>query len=163
MADPAVAGCGAFGDLGTHVLDLLIWLCGDVSAATAQLDVGTARYGDCDETGEGLLRFTSGAIGTLAAAWTDLADPVSLVVSGTEGYAYVHGDHLHFQSKHVPGSDLRTPWTDLPADRPAGFEAFLDAVEGRPAALVTPAEAAYRSRVMAALYAGAKANAWATV
>jgi predicted dehydrogenase len=163
MADPAIAGCGAFGDLGTHMLDILIWLCGDVVAATAQLDVGTNRYAGCDETGEGLLRFTSGAVGTLAAAWTDLADPVSLVISGTEGYAYVHGDHLHFQSKHVPGSELKTPWTDLPEKASAGFEAFLDAVEGKPAALVTPAEAAYRSRVMAALYAGAKANAWAKV
>ena len=163
MADPKVAGCGAFGDLGTHMLDILIWLCGDVTAATAQLDVGTDRYDGCDETGEGLLRFKSGAIGTLAAAWTDLADPVSLVVSGTEGYAYVHGDHLHFQSKHVAGSDLKTPWTALPAARSAGFEAFLDAVEGKPATLVTPAEAAYRSRVMEALYAGAKAKTWATV
>ncbi len=163
MADPTLAGCGAFGDLGTHMLDILIWLCGDVTAATAQLDVGTNRYAGTDETGEGLLRFKSGAIGTLAAAWTDVADPVSLVISGTDGYAYVHGDHLHFQSKHVKGSDLKTPWTDLPPAQPAGFEAFLDAVEGKPATLVTPAEAAYRSRVMAALYAGAKADAWATV
>ena len=163
MADPKIAGCGAFGDLGTHMLDIMIWLCGDVTAATAQLDVGTNRYDGCDETGEGLLRFTSGAIGTLAAAWTDLADPVSLVVTGTEGYAYVHGEHLHFQSKRVPGSDLKTHWTDLPAAQPAGFEAFLDAVEGKPASLVTPAEAAYRSKVMGALYAGAKGKDWVSV
>ncbi len=163
MADPAVAGCGAFGDLGTHMIDVMIWLCGDVTAATAQLDVGTGRYAGCDETGEGLLRFASGAIGTIAASWDDLADPVSLVVTGTEGYAYVHGDHLHFQSKHVAGSELKTPWTDLPPKRPAGFEAFLDAVEGKPATLVTPAEAAYRSRVVEALYAGAKGNAWVNV
>ena len=163
MADPAIAGCGAFGDLGTHMLDIMVWLCGEVTSATAQLDVGTNRYDGCDETGEGLLRFKSGAIGTLAAAWDDLADPVSLVVSGTEGYAYVHGDHLHFQSKHVKGSTIKTPWTELPAAKPAGFEAFLDAVEGKPATLVTPAEAAYRSRVMAALYAGAKTGTWTTV
>ena len=163
MADPKVSGCGAFGDLGTHMIDVMIWLCGDVTAATAQLDVGTNRYDGCDETGEGLLRFKSGAIGTIAAAWTDLADPVSLVVTGTEGYAYVHGDHLHFQSKHVDGSDLKKPWTDLPPAAPAGFAAFLDAVEGKPATLVTPAEAAYRSRVVEALYAGAKGNTWATV
>ncbi len=163
MADPAIAGCGAFGDLGTHMLDVLIWMLGDVTSATAQLDVGTNRYAGCDETGEGTFRFKNGTIGTVAAAWADVADPVSLVVSGTEGYAYVHGDHLHFQSKHVAGSDLKQPWTDLPKAENAGFEAFLDAVEGKPATLVTPREAAHRSAVMAAAYEGAAAGKWVDV
>ena len=30
MADPAQAGVGGFGDLGTHSLDILLWLMGDV-------------------------------------------------------------------------------------------------------------------------------------
>ena len=163
MADPAIAGCGAFGDLGTHLLDVLIWMLGEVSAVTAVLDGGTQRYGDCDELGEGLLRFAGGAIGTLAAGWTDWADPVSLVISGTEGYAYVLGEELHFFSKHVAGSDLKRAWTELPAAQPAGFEAFLDAVEGKPATLVKTAEAAYCSRVMQALYDGAAGKAWVEV
>src|SRR4029450_13763343 len=71
MADPKIAGCGAFGDLGTHSLDILLWLFGEVEKVTAQLDTGTGAYGDCDETGEGILRFKSGTIGTLAAAWDD--------------------------------------------------------------------------------------------
>jgi predicted dehydrogenase len=163
MAQPKLAGCGAFGDLGTHILDILIWMFGDVTAATAQLDKGTGRYGDCDETGEGMLRFKSGVIGTLAAAWTDVADPVTFQINGTEGNAYIHGDHLHFKSSHVPNADGKTPWTDLPAPAAAGFEAFLDAVERKPAKLVTPAEAAYRSKVMAALYDGAAKKTWVAV
>ena len=163
MAQPKVAGCGAFGDLGTHILDILIWMFGDVTFVTAQLDKGTGRYGDCDETGEGMVRFKSGAIGTLAAAWTDVADPVTFMISGTEGHAYVHGDHLHFQSKHVPGADGKTPWTAIPTAVNAGFEAFLDAIEGKPATLVTPTEAAYRSKVMAALYEGAAKKTWVAV
>jgi predicted dehydrogenase len=31
MADPKIAGVGGFGDLGTHKLDILMWLMGDVS------------------------------------------------------------------------------------------------------------------------------------
>jgi predicted dehydrogenase len=161
MADPKIAGCGAFGDLGTHMLDILLWLMGDVTAATAQVDRGTARYGDCDETGEGLMRFTNGAIGTLAAAWTDLADPLTLAISGTEGCAHVIRNQLFFQSKHVEGADGKQEWTKLPEKQNAGFEAFLDAVTGKKnVALVTAREAAYRSAVMEAMYEGARQEKW---
>ena len=67
MADPKIAGVGAFGDLGTHSLDILMWLLGDVESVTADIKVVTGRYGDCDETGEALIRFKNGVTGTLAA------------------------------------------------------------------------------------------------
>jgi predicted dehydrogenase len=161
MADPKQAGCGAFGDLGTHMLDILIWLFGDVQRVTARLDLGTGRYGDCDEIGEGLFQFKNGIIATLAAGWTDVADPISLMISGTEGYAYVLNGQLHFQSKHVDGADGKAPWTDLPPRTSAGFDGFLDAIEGKGSpALVTVKEAAYRSIVMGAIYDAAKAGKW---
>lgn len=161
MADPKQSGVGAYGDLGTHSLDILLWLLGEVETATALLDNGTARYPGCDETGEGLLRFKSGVIGTLAAAWDDVANPVSLLVSGTEGHAAVINGQLYFQSKHVEGADGKAPYTALPDNKPAGFDAFLDAITGKEATLVGAREAAYRSAVMEALYTGAKENRWA--
>ncbi len=164
MADPELAGCGAFGDLGTHMLDVLIWLLGDVDSVTATLDLGTKRYGSCDELGEGLFRFKNGAIGTLAAAWTDVADPISLMISGTEGYAYVLNGQLFFTSKHVDGADGKQPWTALPEKLPAGFEAFLEAIEGRKLpTLVGSSEAAYRSRIMGGLYEAANKKSWQSI
>lgn len=161
MADPAIAGCGAFGDLGTHVLDILLWLMGDAKAVTAQLDVATARYGDCDECGEGLIRFANGVIGTLAAGWVDVADPVRLLVSGTEGHACVVNNQFYFTSEHVDGADGQQPWTDLPDAWPHAFELFLDAVTGRPdVPLVTATEAAARSAVMEAFYEAARTQSW---
>jgi predicted dehydrogenase len=109
MADPAQAGIGAFGDLGTHSLDILLWLMGSIDLATSRLAVVTGRYGDCDESGEGLLQFSNGVIGSLAAGWVDVADPVWLEVSGTEGHAYVADGKLYFKSKHVEGADGKTP------------------------------------------------------
>ncbi len=85
MADPAQAGIGGFGDLGTHSLDLLLWMMGEVKDVTASIKVVTGRYGDCDETGEGIINFANGAIGTLAAGWVDVAHPVTHFVSGTQG------------------------------------------------------------------------------
>src|ERR1051325_2551927 len=80
MADPKIAGVGAFGDLGTHKLDILMWLLGDVDSVAAEVNVVTRRYGDCDESGEALIRFQNGVIGTLAAGWVDIDDPVQLLI-----------------------------------------------------------------------------------
>jgi predicted dehydrogenase len=161
MADPQIAGVGGFGDLGTHALDIMLWWLGDVESGTAQLDPVTNRYDGCDETGEGLFRFANGTIATLAAGWVDVADPVKYVISGTEGHATVVNGQLFVSSKKL-GSDGKEPWTTLPERVPAGLDAFLDAIEGKPATLVSAREAAYRSAVMEALYEGARTKSWVT-
>ena len=161
MADPAIAGCGAFGDLGTHSLDILLWLLGEVESVTAAINVVTGRYDDCDESGEGLLKFKNGVTATLAAGWVDVAEPVPVLVSGTEGHAYVVGGKLYFKSEHVDGAYGETPW-DLPEAQPHAFELFLDALEGKDVPLVGVKEAAYRNAVMEALYQGAETSSWVT-
>jgi len=161
MADPEQAGCGAFGDLGTHSLDILLWLMGDVTSVTANIDVATGRYGNCDEYGEGLLKFKNGAIGSLAAGWVDVAHPVNLILSGTEGHAHVANGELYFKSNHTSGADGREPWTRLPEAWPHAFELFLDALVGKKGVpLVGVQEAAARSAVMEALYESARTQQW---
>lgn len=162
MTDLAQAGVGAFGDLGTHSLDILMWLMGDVERVAADIDVAVRQYGDdCDEFGEGLLRFSNGVVGTLAAGWVDVANPVKLIVSGTEGHAHVCDDQLFFKSKHIDGADGETPWTSLPEAWPHAFELFLDAVAGKEnIPLVSPHEAAARSAVMEAFYEAARQQTW---
>jgi predicted dehydrogenase len=160
MADPSVAGCGAFGDLGTHRLDIMLWLLGDPVSVTADIGVATGRYGDCDEYGEGLLKFEGGAIGVLAGGWVDLANPVPLLISGTEGHAYIANGEFYFQSEHVPGADGKEPWTDLPEPWPHAFDLFLDALAGKDVSLVSAREAAVRSAVMEAMYEASKNKTW---
>jgi predicted dehydrogenase len=161
MADPKIAGVGAFGDLGTHALDILMWWFGDVEAITADIKVVTGNYGDCDESGEGLFKFKNGITGTLAAGWVDVANPVTFMISGTEGFAYIDQGRLFFASKNVQGADGRRPWTDLPPGLPEPMDQFVDAVEGKPGThLVTPAEAAARVSVMEAAYKGAHSQTW---
>jgi predicted dehydrogenase len=161
MADPKIAGVGAFGDLGTHSLDILMWLLGDVASVTADIKVVTGRYGDCDETGEAILRFRSGVIATLAAGWVDVDNPVSLLISGTEGHAAIVNDKLYFACKKIAGATGKEPWLDLPPAQPAPMDQFVDAVAGKTGLpLVTPHEAAARVSVMEAAYKGARAHAW---
>ncbi len=163
MANPKIAGVGAFGDLGTHKLDILMWLFGDVQSITADIKVVTGNYGDCDESGEALIKFKSGVIGTLAAGWVDLSDPVTFYISGTEGFAFVFQHRLVFASQHVPGADGSRPWTDLPPAPPLPMDQFVDAVLGKTGQpLVTPQEAAARVSVMEAAYKGAQTSTWLT-
>lgn len=158
MADRSQAGVGAFGDLGTHVLDLLIWMFGGITSVTATMDPGTNRYPGCEETGEALLRFSNGTIGTLTAAWDDVTDPARLMISGTKGYA-------------VLGSDLKIAGPDgkLESYEPtepavsAGFGAFLDHLEGKSVELVTAREAANRDVVMDAIYQAAQYGIWVEI
>ncbi len=161
MADPSIAGCGAFGDLGTHVLDIMMWFLGKPELVTADIRPVTARYGaECDETGEAILQFPNGTIGTLAAGWVDLADPVPCQISGTEGHAVIINGQLFFKSSRVEGADGASPWTNLPEGKPHAFIRFLNALLGEKESLVSPREAAERSAVMEALYAANQEKAW---
>jgi predicted dehydrogenase len=164
MADPAIAGVGAFGDLGTHKLDILMWLLGDIVSVTGDIRPVTRRYGDCDETGEAMLQFKSGVIGTLAAGWVDIEDPVQLLISGTEGHALILNNQLFYRSRKNADSDSRKPWTSLPPAPPPPLAQFLNAVGGaKNEPLVKPAEAAARVAVMEAIYAGARDHQWVKV
>ncbi len=165
MTDPQQAGVGAFGDLGTHALDLLLWIFGSVDRVTAALNTAITRYGpDCDETGEGLLVFENGIIGSLAAGWVDVADPITFEISGTEGHAYVRNrTDVFIKSSHLDGAADEVQWMALPAAWPHAFELFLDAVNGADVSLVDAHEAAYRSAVMEALYKAAKGKGWVTL
>ena len=164
MADPKQSGVGAFGDLGTHKLDILMWLLGDVAAVTADIRAVTHRYGDCDETGEALIQFKSGVIGTLGAGWLDIDDPVKLLISGTQGHAVVDNDQLFYHSEKVAGSDSHKAVTQFPPAPKAPLHQFLDAVAGsHDEPLVTPREAAARVVVMESMYAAARHKTWVNI
>ena len=48
---------------------------------------------------EGLLRFDSGVIGTLAAGWADVANPLTFQVNGTKACASIIEGKLHVTHK----------------------------------------------------------------
>ena len=163
MADPSQSGVGGYGDLGTHSLDLLLWLMNQpVDRVTATVSNGSARYPDCDEFGEGILLFHNGTIGTLAAGWDDVSNPVTLEICGTKGHASIVNNRLYFKSAMVRGSNDNKPWTELPKGVTRPIERFLDCLENgtKDSTICTADEAAYRSAVMEGLYRGAKDHTW---
>ena len=163
MADPKIAGVGAFGDLGTHKLDILMWIFGGLDSGTATLRTVTNRYPGCDETGEALLKFKNGIIGTLGAGWVDVDDPVKLLISGTEGHAVIVNNQLYYTSKRT-GSKGKEPYPELPAGPQVPIQQFFAALAGaKDQPLVPPGEAAARVVAMEALYASASEGKWVPI
>jgi predicted dehydrogenase len=162
--DPKCGSQGAFADVGTHTVDLLMWMMGDVESVSADVSTLMNRYPDCNETGQALLRFKNGVTGSVNAGWIEPANPVSLLVSGTEGHAVMFNERMFVRSKKIEGADGARPWGKLPPGPEHPLLSFLDAVGGKAdAPLVTPREAAARVKVMEAMLQSAKERKWVAV
>jgi len=161
IADVEQAGGGGFADLGAHSLDILLWAllpsCGKVKKVAASLGSGFERYGDIDEYGVGILSFENGAIGELAASWTDAKLRAPVEMHGTEGEIIVNGTEVSYYSEKVEGADGEI-WTDLPTQQPHPFELFWDKLEGKPLELdlISAEEAATGSILMDQMYKAAR-------
>lgn len=164
MADPKQSGVGAFGDLGTHSLDIMMWLMGEADSVAADIKIVTNRYPTCDESGEALIKFHNGATGTLAAGWVDVDNPVTLEISGTHGFASIVNGRLFYRSDKVQGANGEKPWTKLPSSPPQPIQQFFDAIMGKPSDfLVKPSGAAARVATMEAAYKAARSQSWVKV
>ena len=120
MLDPKQAGGGGLADLGTHVLDLLLWIVGNhkVQIVTGAHGTVTGRHDDIDEFGEAMLRLDSGMIATIAGSWVDHANPNFLEITGTQGHARVSNGKLYLKGPAFPDGDGANP-----RDRPSRSQA----------------------------------------
>jgi predicted dehydrogenase len=162
--EPKWGALGGFADTGTHALDMLMWLMGDVEAISADVRTVANRYAGCDETGQALIRFRNGVTASLSAGWVEPENPVALLVSGTEGHAVVFNDHLYLRTKKVAGADGARPWGKLPPGPDHPLLQLVSAIAGRKdMPLVTAREAAARVKVMETCYQAARLRRWVTI
>ena len=106
---PEMDGGGALINQGSHTVDLLLWLMGDVRSVSA-LTRTVLHEIEVDDTALATLTFASGAVGTLEATTAAYPGyPRRVEITGTEGTVIVEGDR-------VTAVDLRTP----PATPPPG-------------------------------------------
>jgi predicted dehydrogenase len=84
-------GASTFADLGSHLVDLALWIVGEIDEVAAQSETFTrlrsGRAVDVDEASSALLRFAGGARGTLEVARVCARRPCDFVVevNGTRG------------------------------------------------------------------------------
>jgi len=98
---------GAFMNQASHYVDLVHWLCGDVEEVEAF--TGTlARRIETEDTGAALMRFKSGAIGTLNVTMLTYPKNLegSITILGTKGTAKIGGIALN-RIEHWEFSDYQ--------------------------------------------------------
>lgn len=99
---PEMAGGGVIMDIGSHAIDLLCYLLGDVAEVIAF--TGNRVFGwAVEDTGSVMLRFRDGAWGKVAVSFGVPHAGSFLEVYGTEGTLLVYSD-----TPHVEGWRVRT-------------------------------------------------------
>src|SRR5215469_6020913 len=95
-------GGGALINQAIHTVDLLLWLCGEVSAVQAVRKTALHKI-EAEDTLVALLEFKNGAIGTLQAATSAFPGyPRRVELTGSEGTVIIEHDRLL-------AADLRQP------------------------------------------------------
>jgi predicted dehydrogenase len=116
--DKALAGSGALGDLGAHVIDLARYLVGEivsVAATTATFKPGR----EVDDAFESVVAFENGAVGTIEATRfaTGRKNAFRWEINGTEGSIAFDLERLNELQVHIAGS--------TPAEAGQGFRNVL--------------------------------------
>jgi len=90
----ALDGGGALMNQGTHTVDLLLWLAGNVDHVFATTRTAVHAI-EVEDTAVACLEFANGAIGTLEATTAAFPGfPRRIELTGTEGTAVVEGDRV---------------------------------------------------------------------
>ena len=80
-------GGGALFDSGSHAIDLLRWITGEITGVSANISTKTPKT-DIDEAASLLLRFSNGSIGVLNTSWTSSWPVVKIELYGSKGLLF---------------------------------------------------------------------------
>ncbi|MBC8075691.1 MAG: Gfo/Idh/MocA family oxidoreductase [Chloroflexales bacterium] len=139
--DKSVAGSGQLGDLGSHLLDLLHGMVGDVASVSASLPSFPNLHGDTpaanvsDDVAALQLDFATGGVGQLLASRvaTGLGDNVVVQIYGSEG-ALIADDLQRGELRACLGKAgvERRAWTTFtigePEHEPNPLQLFVDGI-----------------------------------
>ncbi len=146
-------GGGAILDAASHMIDLLIWVLGDVSEVTAMYDRLVLQGVEAEDTAVISLRFRSGAIAQINMNQFQKPNESIINFAGLKGNLALEFSKLKFADNDSGQWEITDYMAGL--DPMAAHEArfalqaamFLDAVEGKPCHLTTLDEARANLRV----------------
>ena len=158
-ATPAESPAGGMTALGIHMVDALIGLLGPVAAVSA-LSWRRAIEIPIDDTTAMLLRFASGAAGTLVTSPATVGN-WRIQVYGTKAGAEMRGEGQLVVTR-VGGKPEVREYPPINKER-AELDAFADAVAGRAAFPVSDADAINGVSVLEQVERSARAGTWLDV
>ncbi len=161
FTDPELAGGGAYMDMGTHAIHLVATLFGEVDEVWADIRNESGVYPDVDDYGVAMLRFKSGILGRVEAAWTQTGGIGGLEIVGSGGAVWNTPDGYR-----VGGPDIERAEVEAAEPQPDRVDRLIAILDGEmsEAALQTDLEATKEAvRVMEAAYKSAETGDWVEV
>lgn len=167
-------GGGALINQAIHTVDLLLWVCGEVSAVQAVKKTALHKI-EAEDTLVALLEFKNGAIGTLHATTSVFPGyPRRLELTGSAGTVIVEHDRLLAADLRKPPADFRGTGDDQNASASsatvsdvrghrAALEDFVEAIKTNGMPRCSGAEARRSVALVQAIYAACAAGKRVTV
>ena len=112
MQDPVLGGGGAWIDEGSHGIDLLRWLVGDIAEISAFTANRNKPGLDGEDVGVASIRYANGALGEITTAWSmavDIGMRNALEIYGTTGTLIMRATDLFPQVEVYRAGDDE-PW-----------------------------------------------------
>lgn len=107
---PELAGGGAFMDMGTHALHLVLMMFGEAEKVWAEIRNESGQYPEVDDFGIAKVQFKNGILGSVEASWTQTGGTGGLEITGSEqslwydGSRYLYGGPGHSAREVEAGS-----------------------------------------------------------
>ena len=160
---------GVFANQASHLIDLLMWLVGDVDSVFAYKNRSLADI-ECEDTGVAVMKFRNGALGVVEATTAvrpkDMGASISILGErGTVeigGYAVNQLMTWEFLDADETDKQVRMQYAQNPCDGFAHREFFgnvIDNVRHNGAALVDGLEGLKSVRMISAIYESAETGA----
>lgn len=159
--NPDLAGGGALMDMGTHAVHLLRALFGPVTEVLAIVGNHAGIYPAVDDFGVAHLKFASGVLGTVEAAWTQTGGIGGLEIVGSEKAVWNTG------KEYVVGAPGKEPVkVEALPERPTRVDRLVGIIQGRVSDDEVKSDLAAildSVAIMEASYKSAKTGRWAKV
>ena len=149
--NPDQGGGGSLMDLGSHGVDLLRYILGEVIQVSAFCNSVVHGY-DVEETGMIMMRFENGAQGFVDTSFAAAGCDLVIEIYGTDGWVWVYNDDGWKIKLSIDGASqiIESPFEDLYQFQ---FEHFARCVTEEEQPIVTGVDGLRTNEILAAAYA----------
>ena len=148
--NPDQGGGGCLMDLGSHGVDLLRYILGEISQVSAFCNTVFYRY-DVEETGMIMMRFENGAQGVVDTSFSAAGCDLVIEIYGTDGWVWVYNDSGWKIKLSTNGESqiISSPFEDLYQSQ---FEHFARCVTHGEKPMVNGLDGLRTNEILAAAY-----------
>ena len=160
--NPALAGGGAFMDMGTHAVHLMRTVLGPVEKVFATISNKSGIYTSVDDNGVAIFQFKNGCVATIEGSWVQTGGLSGIEVVGSNATLFQHP-----QLGLVVAKPREEPVPVAKGDdKPTRVDRLVAAIEGKISKAELDADlscAVDAVAIMEACYQSNKSGSWAQV